>query len=334
MQNPMNAIRLHHTGGPEVLQLDEINRPTPGPREVLVRAHSIGVGLADQLVRNGRYPWMPELPTIPGIEMSGYIETIGEDVTGHKNGDAVIVTNVPTRSCYAEYVSVDADFVVPCRDDVDLAEAACLTNYRVAHRILHTAVRARKGETIVIVGAAGGLGSALMQLSKDADLETIAVVRSDSKASFARDQNADHVINTLTEDLAKRIMEITDDRGVDHFIDPVGGEKFVGYLDLLAPAGTLVLYGLSGGLPTDDVFAAQCKRGNHSPAVRMFSIHSYDENPEDTSKDLSMLIDMIAEERIKPVIFSKLSLGEAVLAHKQLEEGKVLGKIVLQPRLD
>ena len=108
----------------------------------------------------------------------------------------------------------------------------------------------------------------------------------------------------------------------------------MGYLDLLAPAGTLVLYGLSGGLPTDDVFAAQCKRGNHSPAVRMFSIHSYDENPEDTSKDLSMLIDMIAEERIKPVIFSKLSLGEAVLAHKQLEEGKVLGKIVLQPRLD
>ena len=330
----MKAIRLHQTGGPEVLQLDEINRPIPEPGEVLVKAHSIGVGLADQLVRNGRYPWMPELPTIPGIEMSGNIEVIGEDVTGHKNGDSVIVTNVPARSCYAEYIAVDANFVFPCRSDVDLADAACLTNYRVAHRILHTAVRARKGETIVIVGAAGGLGSALMQLANDADLKTIAVVRSDIKATFARDQNADHVINSQTEDLNERIMEITNNRGVDHFIDPVGGDKFVGYLDLLAPTGTLVLYGLIDGLPEDDIFAALCKRWNYSPAVRMFSIHSYDENAEDTSKDLAMLIDMIAEERITPVIFAKLPLGEAASAHRQLEEGTVLGKIILQPKLD
>ena len=98
----MRAIRIHQTGGPEVLQIDEVDRPEPGPGQVLVKAHSIGIGLADQLVRDGRYPWMPELPTIPGIEMSGTIAAVGAGVTSHQVGDPVVVSAVPERGCYAE----------------------------------------------------------------------------------------------------------------------------------------------------------------------------------------------------------------------------------------
>lgn len=330
----MKAIRLHRTGGPDVLQLDDIARPEPGPGEVLVKAHSIGVGVADQLVRNGRYPWMPALPTIPGIEMSGWIEAVGSGVTSHTIGDPVIVAAVPHRSCYAEYISTDADSVFPCRPDVDLADAACLMNYRVAHHILHTTARVRPGESVAIVGAAGGLGSALVQLARDAGLVTIALVRGAPKAAFAGELGADHVVDSRREDSAARILKITDGRGVDLFADPVGGDAFVGHLDLLAPLGTLVLYGLIAGLPTDDVFAAQTQRWGRSPAVRLFSIHSYDQRPHDTAKDLAMLLDMIAAGRIKPAIFEKLPLSAAAHAHAMLEDGKVLGKIILQPELD
>jgi NADPH2:quinone reductase len=329
----MKAVRLHHTGGPEVLQLDEIERPGITSGQVLVKAHSIGVGIADQLVRNGQYPWMPKLPTIPGIEMSGWIEAVGDGVTGHKVGDPVVVSAVPERGCYAEYMAVDADWAFPCRSDIDLADAACLTNYRVAYRILHTAARVRAGESVVIVGAAGGLGSALVQLANDAGLVTIALIRGEEKAAFAGAMGADHVIDSRREDAGARIMEITDGQGANLFIDPVGGDGFVGQLDLLAPVGMLVLYGLIEGFPADDVFRAQCERMGRSPAVRMFSIHSYDHNPDDTAADLALLMKMIADERIKPAIYAKLPLGSGGEAHAQLENGKVLGKIVLQPGL-
>lgn len=329
----MKAVRLHRTGGPEVLQLDEIDCPAPGPGQVLVKAHSIGVGIPDELIRDGRYPWMPPLPTIPGLEMSGHIEALGDGVTRHKVGDPVVVSVIPTRSCYAEFLAVDADWAFPCPANIDLADAACLTNYRVAHRILHTAARARTGESVVIVGAAGGLGSALVQLANDAGLVTIALVRGDTKAAFAREQGADHVIDSRREDVSARIMDITGGQGADFIIDPVGGERFVGQLDLLAPVGTLILYGLIDGLPTDDVFAAQCKRWGRSPAVRMFSIHSYDERPDDSARDLAMLMEMIGEGRIKPAIFATLPLEAAEEAHVQIRDGKVLGKIILQPEL-
>ena len=329
----MKAIRLHRTGGPEVLQLDEINRPEPGPGEVLIKTHSIGVGIPDELIRDGRYPWMPSLPTIPGIEMSGQVEALGDGVNQHKIGDPVVVSVIPTRSCYAEYLAVDADWAFPCPANIDLADAACLTNYRVAHRILRTAARVRAGESVLIIGAAGGLGSALVQLANDADLVSIALVRGDTKVAFARELGADHVIDSRTEDVSARIMEITGNQGVDFILDPVGGDQFVGQLDLLAPVGTLILYGIIDGLPTDDVFAAQCKRWGRSPAVRMFSIHSYDERRDDTARDLAMLMEKIGEGRIKPAIFATLPLAAAEEAHVQLQDGKVLGKIILQPDL-
>lgn len=328
----MKAIRLHRTGGPEVLQLDEIDRPEPGPGQVLVKAHSIGIGLADQLVRDGRYPWMPELPTIPGIEMSGTISAVGAGVTHHREGDAVVVSAVPERGCYAEYLAIDADWAFPCPAGFDLSIAGCLLNYRVAHRILHSGSRVRTGETIAIVGAAGGLGSALLDLADAAGLETIALVRSPEKASFAGGRGARHVVDTTATELTDSIMEITNGRGVDHFIDPVGGSGFVGHLDLLAIHGTLVLYGMIEGLPTNDVFAAQTQRWARCPAVRVFSIHSFDHEPEAAGQDLDHLMGMIGDGTISPAIYAEMPLEDAAEAHRHMDEGRIMGKLLLQPQ--
>ncbi|MDA0786939.1 MAG: zinc-dependent alcohol dehydrogenase family protein [Proteobacteria bacterium] len=330
----MKAVRLHRTGGPDVLQLDEIERPEPAPGQVLVKTHSIGIGLADQLVRDGRYPWMPELPTIPGIEMSGTIAAVGAGVTRHREGDPVVVSAVPERGCYAEYLAVDADWAFACPAGFDLAAAGCLMNYRVAYRILHSGVRARAGETIAIVGASGGLGSALVDLANAADLETIALARGAEKAAFARTRGARHVIDTKTDDLKASIMEITGGCGVDHFIDPVGGGDFVNRLDLLAIHGTLVLYGMIEGLPRDDVFAAQTQRWARCPAVRVFSIHSFDHEPEATGADLKLLMEMITAGTISPAIYAEMPLEDAVEAHRHLDEGKIRGKLLLQPHRD
>ncbi|NKB50227.1 MAG: zinc-binding dehydrogenase [Alphaproteobacteria bacterium] len=327
----MKAARLHQTGGPEVLQLDEVPTPEAGPGQVLVKAHSIGVGIADQLVRTGLYPWQPPLPTIPGIEMSGAVAALGAGVTGLREGDPVVLSAVPERSCYAEFLAADANWVFPCADSIDLADAGCLMNYRVAYNILHAAARARPGDTVAIVGAAGGVGSALVQLANAAELTTIALVRRPEKAAFAKAQGADHVIDTRSDDLKEQIMAITDGRGVDLFVDPVGGAGFVGHLDLLAPVGMLVLYGLIESWPPDAVFRAQCERMGRSPAVRMFSIHAYDDQPEVTGQDLARLMKMIKDGAIKPAIHAEFPLGMAAEAHTLLDGGTAMGKILLQP---
>jgi NADPH2:quinone reductase len=327
----MKAIRLHKTGGPEVLQVDEVDTPKPGLGEVLIRAHSIGVGLPDQLIRTGRYPWMPALPTIPGIEMSGTVAAIGTNVTKLKEGESVVVSAVPERGCYAEYMVADANWVFPCSEAINLSDAACLINYRVAWNILHTAARVRAGDTVVIVGAAGGVGNALLQLAKVAELVTVALTRSPLKVKYLIEQGADYVIDTSSNDLSKQIRTVTDGRGVDFFIDPVGGVSFVNHLDLLAPMGMLIMYGLMEGFPPDGIFRAQCKNWARSPAVRLFSIHSYDDQPEVTETNVALLLKMIEDIRIKPMIYAEFPLNMASEAHRLLDEGDVIGKIILQP---
>lgn len=327
----MKAIRLHETGGPEVLHLDEVDLPKPGLGEVLIKAHSIGVGLPDQLIRTGRYPWMPELPTIPGIEMSGTVAAIGTNVTKFKEGESVVVSAVPKRGCYAEYMVADINWVFPFSKTINSSYAACLINYRVAWNILHTAARVRAGDTVVIVGAAGGVGNALLQLAKVSELVVIALTRSPRKVKYLMDQGADHVIDTSSNELSKQIRMITNGRGVDFFIDPVGGISFVNHLDLLAPMGMLIMYGLMEGFPPDGVFRAQCKNWARSPAVRMFSIHSYDDQPEETENNVELLLKMIEDTRIKPTIFAEFPLNMASQAHRLLDTGDVIGKIILQP---
>ena len=263
--------------------------------------------------------------------MSGTVAALGAGVTNLREGDPVVVSSVPERNCYAEFLAADANWVFRCADRIDLADAGCLMNYRVAYRILHAAARVRAGDIVAIVGAAGGVGSALVQLANAAELTTIALVRSPEKATFATADGADHSIDTRSDDLTERIMAITDGRGVDLFVDPVGGAGFVDHLGLLAPVGMLVLYGIIDGWPPEAVFRAQCERMGRSPAVRMFSIHAYDDQPDVTGQDMALLMEMINGGRIKPAVFAEFPLGMAAEAHALLDDGASMGKVLLQP---
>jgi NADPH2:quinone reductase len=329
----VKRIEVKKPGPPGVMELLDVPVPEPQAGEVLVKAHAIGVGIPDCLIRAGSYAWMPPLPLTPGTEMSGTIEKVGAGVTSRKVGQRVYTTarERPHRGGhYADYIATPAEatFVLP--DNVDLDAAASLANYQVAYHIFNDAVQPRDGQTVLIYAAAGGMGNALIDLAKAKGLVVIGVVSSADKARFARELGADHVIDRKTEKVAARVREITGGHGVDIIIDPVGGPSIPGNLELLGPCGMLVVYGGLGGKVALDL-QTTIRTSKNSPAFRQFSIHTWDHLPDERRAGMRALIDMLAAGKLKPRIYAKVPLTQAARAHEMLESGEVLGKLLLTP---
>jgi NADPH2:quinone reductase len=329
----MKLIRFHVPGPPDVLQCLEVPIPEPKPGEVLVRAHAIGVGFPDVLIRAGTYAWMPPLPATPGTELSGTIAQLGEGVTSRQLGQRVY-TNARERphrgGHYAEYVTAPAEATFPLPEPIDLDAAAALANYQVAYHIFNDALRLEPGQSVLIHAAAGGMGNALIDLAKAAGLVVIGVVGGADKARFARDLGADHAIDRNTEKVAERVSEITGGRGVDAIVDPVGGASIPGNIALLAPCGVLVIHGALGG-PAQLDLQAMLRASRNSPAVRQFTIHTWDDLTEARRAGMSAVVAMLAAGKIHPRIHARLPLAEAARAHELLESGAVLGKLLLVP---
>src|SRR3984893_8913465 len=246
----MRLIQFREPGPPNVLQCLDVPIPDPKPGEVLIRAHAIGVGIPDTLIRAGTYSFMPPLPATPGTELSGTVVKVGLGVTSRQPGQRVYTTarERPHRGGhYAEYVAAPAEATFLLPESVDLDAAAALANYQVAYHIFNHATRPQQGQSVLIYAAAGGMGNALIDLAKAAALTVIGVVSNEEKARFARDLGADHTINRKGEKVGERIRDITHGRGVDIIIDPVAGPSIADNIALLAPCGILVLYGALGG---------------------------------------------------------------------------------------
>jgi NADPH2:quinone reductase len=329
----MKLIRFDAPGPPTVLQCLDVSIPEPAPGEVLIRAHAIGVGFPDVLIRAGKYPWMPPLPATPGTELSGTIVKLGAGVTSRQLGKTVYASarERPQRGGhYAEYIAAPADATFPLPEHVDLDAAAALANYQVAYHIFNDALRLQAGQSVLIHAAAGGMGNALIDLAKAAALVVIGVVGSAEKARFARDLGADHAIDRSTKNVGERVREITGGRGVDAIIDPVGGPSIPGNIALLAPCGTLLVYGALGG-PAQLDLQATLRASKNSPAVRQFSIHTWDDLTEARRTGMRAVIAMLAAGKLHPRIHARLPLAEAVRAHELLESGVVPGKLLLVP---
>lgn len=330
----MKAILLTKPGGPEALEYVELPTPTPSVTEVLVKADSIGVSMPEVLVRRGQYAWMPPLPAIIGIEMSGTIAAVGASVVAHKVGDAVFVSArelTHRGGCYAEYLAVDSKAVHPLPHGVDLEAAACLSNYQVAWHVLYSATRGFTYETVLASAAAGGVGSAIVQLAKLAGKRVIGVVGSDPKVQFVLGQGADHAINYNTELVTARVRDATEGAGVDLVLDPIGGKGFAQNFEYLAPLGLLVSYGMLGGPVDPDALTAMSRRRADSLALRNFSMHVFDHLPDRRRAATRELIQLLRDGKIKPAIHARLPLAEAAKAHTLLEGREVLGKIILKP---
>jgi NADPH2:quinone reductase len=329
----MQLIQFREPGPPAVMQCLEVPIPEPGPGEVLIRAHAIGVGMPDCLIRAGTYSVMPPLPATPGTELAGIIEKVGPGVTTRQQGQRVYTTarERPHRGGhYAEYVATPADATFLLPDTVDFEAAATLANYQVAYHIFNDGLRLRKGETALIFAAAGGMGNALIDLAKAADLKVIAVVSNQEKARFVRDLGADDVVNRKEVKVSGRVSEITAGRGVEAIIDPVAGPAFPENIEMLAPCGTLLIYGALGGKAQLDLLPPPRLRKN-SPAVRQFTIHTWDHLIEARRAGMRVLIDMLAAGKLHPRIHARLPLSAARRAHEMLESGVVLGKLLLLP---
>ena len=332
----MKAILLRRTGDPSVLEYVEVPTPRPQAGEVLVRADTIGVSRPELLVRTGAYQWMPPLPAIPGIEMAGTVVEQGPNATTLAIGEKVYVSarELPVRAgCYAEYIAVPERALFRLPPDADLEAAACLSNYQVAYHLLHTATRGAPGKTLLIDGAAGGLGSAAVQLAQLAGMTAIGLVGSADKARALKAFGADHVIDRSAEDVAARVAEITAGQGVDLVLDAVGGRDFANYLAMLAPFGVAVCYGrLHGPLAENAIEALNRGPGYlNSTAVRVFTMHTLDDKPAIRAESMNYLIARLAEGKIRPLIHARLPLKDARCAHEMLEARQVIGKLLLKP---
>jgi NADPH:quinone reductase len=330
----MKAILLRQPGGPEALEYVEMPTPVPGEGEILVKADTIGVSMPEVLVRRGSYNWMPPLPAIPGIEMSGTVEAHGANVTAPAIGEPVFVSarDLPVRAgCYAEYIAVPARAAHLLPSKNSLEAAACLSNYQVAYHLLHTAVRGATSESVLIYNAAGGVGSAAVQLALLAGKSVIGVAGSDAKTRAVADLGAGQAINYRSEDVVARVMRSTGGRGVDLILDPIGGKGFGRNFAMLARLGMVISYGRLDGPPEADLVTAMRANSAASPALRFFTIHSFDDRPDIRAATMKALLGHLAAGEIRPLIHDRLPLADAARAQEMLESGQVIGKLLLKP---
>jgi NADPH2:quinone reductase len=330
----MKAILLREPGGPGALEYVELPTPVPGDGEVLVKADTIGISMPEVLVRRGTYSWMPPLPAIPGIEMSGTVVAHGPNVNAPGIGQPVFVSarDLPVRAgCYAEYFAVPARAVYPLPEDCSLEAAACLSNYQVAYHLLHTAARGVAAESVLIYNAAGGVGSAAVQLALVAGKSVIGIAGSDAKTRAVVELGAGLAINYRSEDIVAHVMRGTGGRGVDLILDPIGGQGFGRNFTMLAPLGMVISYGRLDGPPAGDLVPAMRANSAASPALRIFTIHSFDNRPDIRAATMKALLGYLAAGEIRPLIHARLPLAQAARAHEMLEGGEVIGKLVLKP---
>lgn len=330
----INVIQLARTGGPEVLELVRRPLPQPAPHEVRVRAEAIGVGKPDALIRKGSYAWMPPLPAVPGNEMAGCIDALGSAVTHLRLGQRVLVSarELSQRGgCYAEAMCVPADAVYLLPDTVSSVDAVTLGNYQLAGALLY-ASGIQRPTSVLIHGAAGGVGTAVLQLAEADGLLAIGTVSSDEKCAYAQAAGARHLIHRGHQSVQTEVMALTAGRGVDLVLDHVAGPGFSAQLDLLAPLGTLLSYNALGGLPPNNLLGDMRRLLGKSLGVRCYSIHTLDQAPAQRRALMERAISLMASGALRPPPSTRLTLSDARQAHTLLDAGQTLGKLVLLPQ--
>ena len=330
----MKIVRFHEYGGPEVLQVEDVPEPTPGPGEVRVRAEAIGVGAPDILVRSGTDVKTWPLPMIPGNDMAGTIDAIGDGVTRFQVGDRVYLPSreLPLRGgSYVEARTVPdtAPFAIP--DGVAPEQVVALGNYHVAWMLLNHAAQLQPGDTILVHAAAGGIGSALVQLARQNGLTVFGIAGGPDKTRYVAEMGADAAIDRLAETVVDRVSELTGGVGVNCIFDSVAGPEFSRNFDMLAVAGTLVQFGFLAGQPDPNIHTPMARDFTRNLTFRIFSIHYFDDKPDIRRATMAEVIALLAAGSISPRIHGTMKLEDAVEAHRLLESGTVIGKLVLTP---
>lgn len=322
----MKAIRIHETGGAEVLRYEDVPDPTPGEGQALVRLQASGVNFIDVYQRTGLYA-LP-LPAILGSEGAGVVEAVGAGVSEVRPGDRVAYANVPAS--YAELVAVPAWRLVPIPADVDFPQAAAaMLQGMTAHYLTHTTHPLQSGDWCLVHAAGGGVGALLVQMAKRRGARVIATVGNSAKAAIARASGADEIVEYTREDFVPAVKRLTDGAGVPVVYDSVGKDTFERSLDCLAVRGMLVLYGqASGPVPPLDVRVLMTKGSLFTTRP---TLHHYTRTREELLERAGDVLGWVRDGTLRLRIDRTFPLAEARAAHARLQGREALGKILLIP---
>jgi NADPH2:quinone reductase len=322
----MRAVLCTEYGSHENLVVSDMPDPVPGPGEVLIEVHSASLNFPDLLVIQGLYQFKPEPPFVPGAEASGIIAKLGEGVTGLVVGQRV--TTVGIAGGFAQLRVVDAGSVIPLPTDVDFDTAAATTmTYGTSYHALVQRAEMADGETLLVLGASGGVGSAAVEIGKALGATVIAAASSEDKLTFCKDVGADETINYATEDLTNRVKELTDGRGVDVVYDPVGGDLAESAFRAIGWKGRHLVVGFTAGdIPRLPLNLPLLKGAS---VVGVFWGAFTAREPETAAANLMAISTMIAEGSLQPRVTEVFPLDGAVAAFGLLATRSAMGKIVL-----
>ena len=322
-----HAIRIHQTGGPEVLLWEEVDVPAPAAGEATVRHHAVGLNFIDTYHRTGLYP-LP-LPAGIGLEGAGVVEAVGDGVTEVRVGDRVAYAGGPVGA-YAEVRNIPAHRLLRQPDSITFnTAAAMMLQGLTAAYLLRRTYRVQPGDAVLIHAAAGGVGLIACQWAKALGATVIGTVGSPAKAELARAHGCDHVINYSTENFTQRVREITGGEGVPVVYDGVGKDTLMGSLDSLRPLGMLVTYGnASGPVPPFDLLQLSQKG---SLFVTRPTIVHYTARRADLEALGAELFEIVAYGKVRIEVNQTYPLKDAAQAHRDLEARKTTGSTILVP---
>jgi NADPH2:quinone reductase len=321
------AIRVHAYGGPDVLAYEDVTVTAPGPGEVQIRQTAIGLNFIDVYHRTGLYP-MP-LPFTPGQEAAGVVTAVGDGVTSLKVGDRVAYGAGPIGA-YAEVRNAPANRLLKLPDSIsdETGAAMMLKGLTVSYLLRHT-YKVKPGDTILFHAAAGGVGLIACQWAKHLGATVIGTVGSPEKAELARAHGCDHVIDYTKEDVAKRVREITDGKGVPVAYDSVGKATVQASLDSLRPRGLFVSFGNASGPVTGFDFSELAKRG--SLYATRPSLGAYASTDEELADLSNALLEVVSSGKVRIDINQRYNLADVAQAHRDLESRKTTGQTILIP---
>ena len=321
------AIRFHKTGGPEVLQLDDVQVGDPAQGQVRLRHTAIGVNFLDTYQRSGLYPM--QLPSGTGNEGAGVVEAVGPGVTSLKAGDRVAYTG-GSPGAYAEARLYPADRLVKVPEGIsDELAASIMLKGMTTWYLIHRTYKVQPGDTVLFHAAAGGVGQIAVQWLKHLGATVIGTVGSDAKAKIVKGLGADHVINYSTENFTARVKEITGGKGVPVVYDSVGKSTWEGSLDSLRPLGMMVSFGnASGAVPP---IAIGILAGKGSLFLTRPTLNTYIAARADLEAAATSLFDVVKSGKVKIDISARYKLADAAQAHRDLEARKTTGSIILLP---
>jgi NADPH2:quinone reductase len=322
----MQAVSIYETGEPEVLRVEDVPVPDPGPDQVRVKLEAIGVNFTEVYARKGWY--RTSLPTIPGSEAAGVVDAVGTNVTEFRVGERV--ASVAFAGAYAQFALCDAARLIPIPDAIQTRIAAvALLQGMTAHYLTHSTFPLHAGQTALIHAAGGGTGQLLVQMAKRQGVRVLATASSEAKAALARAAGADEVIPYTQADFAAEARRLTGGEGVDVVYDSVGRDTFERSLDSLRVRGMLVLFGQSSGpVPPLD---PQVLNAKGSLYLTRPTLAHYLTTREELFARARDVFDGIEAGQLRVRVDATFPLADAAEAHRYLEARKTQGKVLLVP---